>query len=317
MALLSRKRIILAKIETTYGTDAVPTGGANAILIRNLDVTPLDADIVSRDLVRPYLGNYDQIIAAQKVRVSFEVELQGSGAAGTAPAYGPLLRACGMSETVTASTKVEYKPISSTFESVSIYFQPQDAAAASSPLHKITGARGNVELTLNAKALPVMKFSFVGIYNAVTDATNLAPTYTPFKTPLAVNKSNTPTFSFFGYSAVMSEFGMNLNNEVVYRNLINSESVLLTDRKVAGSCTFEAPTIAAKDFFSTALGSTLGNLQITHGATAGYIVDVTATGSVDITAPSYTDLDGIVMMTTPFVLIPSTAGNDEFTLTVK
>lgn len=317
MALLQRKRVILAKIETTYGTDPTPTGAANAILVRNLDVKPLESDIVSRDLVRPYLGNYDQIIAAKHVEVSFEVELQGAGAAGTAPAYGPLLRACGLSETITASTKVEYKPISASFESVTIYFQPQDATAASSPLHKVTGARGTVEFTLNAKSLPVMKFTFTGLYVAVTDSTNLTGTYTAFKTPIAVNQQNTPTFSFFGYSAVMSEFGMNLANSVIYRNLVNAESVLITDRKAAGTVVFEAPTITAKDFFSTAIGTTLGNLQITHGSVGGSIVDITATGTVDIAAPSYSESDGIVMMSIPYVLVPTTAGNDEFTLTVK
>lgn len=317
MALLQRKRVILAKTESTYGTDPTPTGAANAILVRNLDVTPLDAEIVSRDLVRPYFGNYDQIIAAQKVQVSFEVELQGAGAAGTAPAYGPLLLACGMSETVTASTKVEYKPVSASFSSVTIYFQPQDNVSASSPLHKVTGCRGNVEITLNAKSLPVMKFTFTGIYNAVTDSSNLTATYTAFKTPIAVNKSNTPTFTFFGYSGVMSEFSMNLNNDVVYRNLVNSESVILTDRKAGGTVVFEAPTVTAKDFWSAALGSTLGTMQIVHGTTAGSIVDITATNTVDLVNPSYTEMDGIVMLSCPYVLTPTTAGNDEYVITVK
>lgn len=317
MALLSRKRVILAKTETTYGTDAGPTGAANAVLVRNLDVTPLDAEIVSRDLVRPYFGNYDQIIAATKVVVSFEVELQGSGTAGTAPAFGPLLRACGMSETVTAGTKVEYKPVSASFESVSIYVQVQDSTASSSPLHKVTGCRGNVEFTLNAKALPVAKFTFTGVYNAVVDAANVTASYTAFKTPTAVNKQNTPTFSLFGYSGIMSEFGMNLNNEVVYRNLINSESVILTDRKAGGTVVFEAPTTTAKDFWSVALGSTLGDMSLIHGTTAGSIVEIGATGTVDVVNPSYTDMDGIVMLSVPYVLVPTSAGNNEFTLTIK
>lgn len=317
MALLQRRRVILAKTETTYGTDSVPTGGSNAILIRNLDVTPLDAEIVSRDLVRPYFGNMDQIIAATKVQVSFEVELQGSGAAGTAPAYAPLLLACGMSETVVASTRVDYKPVSGAFSSVTIYFQPQDNVAANSPLHKITGARGNVEFTLNAKSLPVMKFTFTGIYNPVADGANLTATYTAFRTPVAVNKANTPTFSFMGYTAVMSEFGLNLNNEVVYRNLVNSESVILTDRKAGGTVMFEAPTITAKNFFADALGTTLGNLSLIHGSGAGSIIEFAATGTVDLVNPSYGEMDGIVMMSAPYVLVPTTAGNDEFTLTVR
>jgi hypothetical protein len=82
MPQLTRKRLLLAKTEATYGTDPVPTGAANAILVRNLDITPLQSDIVQRELIRPYLGNYEQLLAQTRVQVTFEVELAGSGAAG-------------------------------------------------------------------------------------------------------------------------------------------------------------------------------------------------------------------------------------------
>ena len=52
MALLTRKRLILVKKETTYGTDSSPLG-TDALLVRNLDITPIEADLVSRDLIRP------------------------------------------------------------------------------------------------------------------------------------------------------------------------------------------------------------------------------------------------------------------------
>jgi hypothetical protein len=317
MAQLSKRRVVLAKIETTYGTDSAPTGGANAILCKNLEVTPLDAEIVSRDVIRSYLGSSDQIIAAYSVKISFEVELQGAGAAGTAAPYGPLLRACGMSETLVASTTATYRPISSAMESATIWCQPGDNVSATSPMHKIVGCRGTVEFTLNAKTIPVAKFSMTGLYVAVTDITNLVGTYTGFRTPLAVSKANTPTFTFLGHTAIMSEFNLNLGNEVAYRNLVNSESVLITDRKATGSVTFENPLIATKNFFTEALGTTLGNMSLIHGSVAGSIVEFAATGTVDVINPSYSELDGIVMMVAPFVLVPTTAGNDEFSLVIR
>ena len=70
MPLLSRKRVILAKTEVTYGTDPTPTGAANAILVRNLSITPQNSEIVSRDLVRPYLGASEQIEAGVHVSCS-------------------------------------------------------------------------------------------------------------------------------------------------------------------------------------------------------------------------------------------------------
>lgn len=95
MPLLSRKRLILAKTETTYGVDSVPTGSANAMLVKNLDVVPIQAELVSRDLIRPFYGNSEQLLATIFATASFEVEFVGSGTVGLAPAYDPLLKACG------------------------------------------------------------------------------------------------------------------------------------------------------------------------------------------------------------------------------
>ena len=98
MALLTRKRLILAKIETTYGTDSSP-GGTDAILVRSLEITPLQSDTVSRDLVRPYMGASEQLLANSRVQCTFSVEMAGSGTAGTAPRFGNVLKACGLAET--------------------------------------------------------------------------------------------------------------------------------------------------------------------------------------------------------------------------
>lgn len=310
MALLTRKRTILAKAETTYGTDATPTGAANAILVRNLSITPLNAELVSRDLVRPYLGASEQLIASSYVSVEFEVEMAGSGTAGTAPGYDALLKACGMASTVAAGVSVTYAPVSSSFSSVTIYYNVDGV------LHKVTGARGNVELDIQVGQIPVFRFSFTGLYNAPTDTAAPAVTYTTFQTPLAANSDNTSAFSFYSYSGALQSLNVNLNNAVTYRSLIGAEDVLMTDRQVGGTAVFEAPTIAQKDFFSLALGTTLGSLDITHGTTAGNRVQITSTRA-KVNNPTYQDLNGIHMLQAPFNLVPSTAGNDEFSIVVK
>ncbi|MCC7413317.1 MAG: hypothetical protein IT495_17005 [Gammaproteobacteria bacterium] len=103
MSLLTRKRALLAKIESSYGADATPTGAADAVLLRSLQVTPIASEIVGRDLIRAYLGHSAQIPVAVHAMLECEVELAGSGTAGQAPAWGPLLRACGFAQTALAS----------------------------------------------------------------------------------------------------------------------------------------------------------------------------------------------------------------------
>lgn len=99
MALLTRKRSILAKLESTYGVDSSPTGSANAILVRNLEVTPLNAETVERSLIRPYFGNSDVLLAQTSAQVNFEIELAGPGIVGDVPAWADVLSACGFNYT--------------------------------------------------------------------------------------------------------------------------------------------------------------------------------------------------------------------------
>lgn len=308
MPLLTRKRTILAKIEAAYGTDPVPTGAANAILVRNLNVTPISAEFHPRELVRPYLGNYENLPGAFFAQVEFEVENVGSGAAGTAPKFGPVLRAAGLSETIVAATSVTYAPISTFPDSVTVYFNIDGV------LHKLTGARGSVALDFTVKNIPVLRFKLIGIYNTVADVAAPVVDYSGFKTPALVNNVNTTPLTVFGYAAVASSIRMDVMHTVTPRALIGgSQQILITDRKSTAEVAVEAAAVAAKDWWSTIKAGTLGALTATHGTLAGYKVQINA-NQAQILQPAYEDLDGIQMLRLPFVLTPTSNGNDEFNI---
>jgi hypothetical protein len=310
MALLTRKRTILSKIESIYATDPVPSGAANAILVKSVNVTPMETTLVSRDLIRQFMGNSESLAGAVYGKLEIEVELAGSGTAGTVPPCGQLLRACGMSETTSAGVSVTYAPVSGAFESVTNYFN-QDGV-----LHKMCGSRGSWSLGLSAQAIPTLKFSFQGLYAPVVDAP--PPTgvvYTAWQTPLVVNNVNTTNMTLQGFAGVvMSDLSIDIANVVVFRSLPGgSEQVLITDRKPAGSITIEATTVAQKDWWTAARTAATGPLSLTHGTVAGNKVKIDAP-KVQITQPNYADKDGIAMLTASLVPVPS-AGNDEVTLT--
>lgn len=379
MSLKTNKRIVVAKIETTYGVDSTPTG-AEAMLLRNLTVTPLDGDLANRVLIRPFFGNSDTLVASTRVKIDFEIEMAGAGAAGVIPAYGALLRACALSETaatqsvtsitrtgavatltkvahgyvvgdivkisgaveteyngnktvatvptadtltyavtgtpttpatgtILAGTMVTYAPVSSSIESVSMYFNLDGIQ------QKILGARGNVSISVVAKQIPILKFSMMGLYAAPTDTAALTPTYTGFMQPQVANTDHTLVFSLFGYSGIMQSMEFNVANEVVHRELIGYEGVEIVDRKPAGTFLIELPTIAAKDFFSAANAGTTGALSLTHGSLRGNQVAITAP-RISIAGPTYGDDNGAAMLSIPFTASPST-GNDDFAIIVK
>lgn len=308
MPLLTRKRLILLETESTYGTDPTPTG-VDAVLVRDLNITPLQSDVVSRDLVRPYLGASEQLLANTRVECTFSVELAGSGTAGTAPRYGKALLACGMSETIVASTSVTYAPVSASFGSCTIYYNIDGV------LHKVTGARGTFTINGAVGEIPTIDFTFTGIYNTPTDTALPSVTYGDQATPVVFKNGNTTGFELLSYAGCLQSVSFDVGNTLVYRELVGcTKQVLLTDRASTGSVVLEAVSMATKNYFTAALSDgTLGNLLFQHGQTAGNIIDFVST-RVDIGDVSYSDQDGIHMLNIPYTCVPSTAGNNEFSL---
>jgi hypothetical protein len=210
-----------------------------------------------------------------------------------------------MGETIVASTSVTYAPVSSGFESCTLYFDNDGIR------HKVTGCRGTFSMNCEVNAIPTLSFTMMGIYNAPTDTSLPTATYTDQATPVLFRQGNTSSFSIFGYSGILQALSLDIANENIYRELIGgTKEVLLTDRKPAGEVTVEAVSLATHDFFTDATGTSTGGLSFTHGTVAGNIVAFSSP-QTDLGSPAYADQDGIQMITLPYTATPTTAGNDE------
>jgi hypothetical protein len=261
-------------------------------------------------LIRPYLGASQQLLANTRVECTFSCEMAGSGTAGTAPAYGKALKACGLAETVVGGTSVTYDPVSASFSSVTIHYMIDGVR------HKMTGCRGNVAITANVGEIPTLDFTFTGIYNAPDDSAILTPTYANQDDPLIFKNDNVTGFQLLSYAGALQSFSFDLGNSTVYRELVGgSKEVLITDRAASGSVSIEAVTMATKDYFASAVDddAALGNLVFTHGTTAGNKVQFTSS-KVDIGDVAYGDSDGIAMLEIPFTCVPDASANAEFDL---
>lgn len=93
MALKFRKKVLLWKVESIYGTDPVLSETVDAVLASNVTIQPLVADMVTRGNIRPTLGGETQLHIGKRVTLDFMVELAGSGTAGLEPAYSSIMRA--------------------------------------------------------------------------------------------------------------------------------------------------------------------------------------------------------------------------------
>lgn len=308
MAFKSQKIVLLAKPESVYGTDSVPVGATNAILAGNVKLVPMTQEAPARNTIRPYFSNEGKLLAGKHVQLDFDVEIAGAGAAGSAPGWGALLKGCAMGETISAGVSAVYAPISAGEQSLSLYF------CLDGIQHKLLGARGSFSMKFSKGGIPLLNFKFIGLYAAPTDTALPAPTLTGFQKALAVCQANTTPVSLHTYAGIFQDISLDIGNSNLYRNLIGSESIAFVDRKPAGSCTMELPTIAAKDWFSIAAAGTTGALTLTHGTAAGNKVTIGAP-AVQVTNPTYSSADNIEHLGLTLDLLPS-AGNDELTITV-
>ncbi len=308
MAKKERNQVILAKIETTYGTDSTPTGGANAILATNIQAEPILGTEVSRDLLLPYLGNQGMVLSGTYGRVRFEVEVAGAGAAGTVPKYGPLLRGCGMAEVITAGTDVAYNFVSSAEEALTLWFFKDGIK------HVLLGARGSFTIEGAPNTIMRYVFTFTGLLGTISDASMPAVTLTGFIKPVPVNKANT-TLTLHGHAGPCESFSFDSGIEIAPRLLINAEKIEISDRMASGSVVFETASLATVNWFAKALANETDDMAIVHGVTAGNIVEFNAP-KVQVGRPTYGATNKIMNNSIPLMFLPNT-GNDEFEIVVK
>ncbi len=317
-----RNTVILAALESTYGSAATLTG-ADAILVSNCTITPLRANNVARDLVRGYFGGSEQLVGTAYVEVNFTVELAGSGTATTPPKWGRLLQAMGFAQTVGAAS-VDYTPVSTFGASSSLTMKYYLDGAE----HLLTGVRGTWEMGLGVGARPELRCRFLGLVGGVTAVTNPTGDFTAFRAPLVVTDTNTAdlligavtytagTGAIAGGTAYVSQgLQLSLGGNVVHQPLVGAERVLFTERQITGSLNLELTAAQEVAFMADVRANTLTALGITHGTAAGHTVGIYAP-SIQRLDPTVQDVDSVALNAYAIRLLPVT-GNDELRIVVR
>lgn len=303
-----RYMVLLAKPEVTYAADPTLTGASDAILAKNIELRPMEGEDVSRDLIQAYLSGQATIPAGLYITIAFDTELAGSGTAGAAPAWGPLLRGCGCAETEVADTSVTYSPISEDEESLYIKFW------LGNTLHALCGARGSGVLTINAQGIPTIRWTFTGLFIDPAEVARAVASFAAYQKPLIANKANTPNFKVNTVALTMRNFSLNIGNQVERRLLIPDEQIIIVDRAEALDATVQVTTLTVFDPFALAKAQTRVPVTITHGTVAGNIVTVTApTCQVKRPQPA-TNSQGVAERPLNFTPLPTDAGNDQFSI---
>lgn len=318
MVMLSKRALLLAKIESTYGVDPTPAPGTNAILVNDPKIK-VSGEVLQREFARSSLSPLAPVIGMKEVEVSFSTELKGPGTANQGgaddiPEIDPLLQACALSPTFTAETTggagdgyIVYNPVSDSIKSVAMYLYLDGL------LHKILGAAGNLSAKIEAGKYGVIDWTFKGLYSDPTDSAIASGAVFNAQKPKPFMNAG---FTIGAYAGIIQALNFDLANEISKRVSANSADGVLgfsiTDRGTKGSINPEAVTRATYDFWTKWKAGTGQALSATVGDTAGAKIDVTAPNCV-YTDIGWGDRDKVRTYELPFVMAES-SGNDEIKL---
>ena len=304
-----------AKIEATAGTDAAPAAGTDGVLlIKGLDVTPVDITYAERNLLQPFFGGSQSLLANFNTKVSFSVELGGSGTAGTSAPWGTLLQACATAQASLATpNRVEHTPASTGLKTVTIYIYDDGV------LHKLIGAMGSAKLSMKQGETPKLMFEFIGTYATVTAVALPTVTLTAWKVPLPVSKANVVDLTLgCTYSAgalsggtVFASNGIeiDLGNSLQWVTTLSSERAEIVDHDM--KCSFDLELSAAQEVTAMAdlVANTTTGLGFTINGTAGNKLIVFAP-ALQRTRVRKAEENGVRLIGFEGKLLPS-SGNDD------
>jgi hypothetical protein len=308
MPLKWDNKIILAKIEVTEGTDAVPTGALNAMLMTNVSFTPMEGQEVTLDYELPYLGADASIPAALTGRLKGKVWLAGSSVLGTPPAWAPLLRACGVAQVVNAGVSCVYNPISDVMDSLTWHFWTEGTR------YTYIGSRGDATLVFPAQGLPYIEVDILGLFVDPSETARAVPVLTGFKPPVLVSKANTPTFTVNAVPLVLRQFTLSLNNKVEPRLLVPTEQIVIPERADMMKAQVEAVPLGTFNPFALAKNQTKMPVTITHGTAVGNRFTLSCPSVQLKRTASFALVQKLIEWPLEGAVLPTT-GNDQWTLT--
>lgn len=268
--LLFKKKALLAKVETTYGTDAAPTGALNAIQTRNLSISPLEGEQLEFDVDTELLGAKAATMVGKHVKLTFDVALAGSGIAGTAPAWGVLMLGAGHTQTINAATDVRYTPKDTDTSSLTLWVM------VGRTLHKVTGARGTVKMTSRKREYPWLQFEFTGLFGPVIDQpASLGTVLAAFIKPVPF-RAESVEFELDSYLAGLHELSIDFGQRVEFYEHSEEEQVMQVDRVASWQGTLEEPDVTTHNFYEDVNAETPMEFSYIHGTIAGNIIEITA-----------------------------------------
>jgi len=304
MPQLRKLSTIAIKEEATEGSMvAINSANDAKYLVSEVQYRP-ETTKIERDPHPTSFARKPGVIAIRLARISFTTELVGSGdpSPDTEPTWGLLLKACGFKATATASTKVDFDPVTNAvyglaFGNVTITIWVYEDGI----VKKARGCRGTVKFRGEAGNLCFADWEFLGVHDSVADAA-----YPPLSTGYDASQPpilESANFTFQGISGIcFRSFEIDIGNTIVPRFCANSVSgvnnIFISDRLVKGTIDPEQVLVSVFDPLTNHVGGIVGAFDLTIGTVIGNKIQFSAPAAqVMIDNVEEAERDGILTNT--------------------
>lgn len=318
MSPLSQRVVILASLEGTYGTEAVPLPTTNAIPAVNVGFPAQQPEVHPRNQVNAFLSPFSHVVGARHATLEFSTLMHGAGigtSLGTKADYDDLFAACGCTVTQAITTSCTIAPASSidgvTLTSMTLYYYLDGI------LWKILGARGNAKMILNAGQPIEIVWTLTGRDGGVTDAA--LPTVgglDAVQSPALLSAG----FTLGGVSDVVHSGELDLGNTVAVHKDWNQASgidaVRITGRVPTLTINPKVVLIATHSFYANMYAGTQEAVNIVSGSVAGNKATITAPKVQQMEGVNISDDDGLARNAVKLQLNRNTdaTGDNEWTM---
>jgi hypothetical protein len=302
---LTQKTMVLAKIESTYGTDSTPTTSADAIQVHDVELE-IKREPETRQPMDVTLSPLQTIMGMGEAKVTIKLPLKGSGTAGTANDWMVLHKACGYVNTNSPGVSDTLKPDDTPTDSATIWVYKDGL------IYKLVGCRGEVKHIFEAGKIVMLEYELQGRYAIPVDGAFPSAVTVDSTKPVPALST---VFTLGSYAAIIDKLELALNNEVVKNPDMNQaygvSSFEITSRMPKGKCSFNAILRATSnaDFWSYMDAGTTKALSIVIGTVAGNIATITAPVCV-ITSVKPVSKNGIDCFEVEFDMVRSSGGDE-------
>lgn len=306
MPLLSRKKVLAAKVEVTSGTLEALTAAEGVFNVFDFELQP-NITMTER-MAQGSFSSLSSVPETYSATATFKTHIYGDGAGGVPAWASVFLPACGfVNSGGTFSPSAETPGSNVKTVSIGMFIDGM--------YKKLRGCAGTFRIALEAGKAAAIEWTFSGVWQPVTSSALITPTY-PTTLPL---RAANATFTWGAWTPCWNTLSIDAGNEVYLRPCQSASDAsglagaVIVNRKVTGSFDPEAALIATYDYYDKWVDRAEEAMSLVLADTADEIT--ISCPKAQITNVQQGDRSGVLVENITFQANRNAAaGNDELTI---